>query len=106
MTTPLSTLYEPYCQSDDECIFTELQTPRKNKNHKIPSFDSLDHLLNYEPNNSDDNSDDNDVEEDIINKYIDNELDLSDSDLELDSPHYCSNSLINTIRTVSDKSTF
>jgi hypothetical protein len=88
--------------SDDECIFTGLQTPRKNKNYKIPSFDSFDHLLNYEK----DNSDNNDVEEDIINKYIDNELDLSDSDIELDSPHYCSDSLINTIRTVSDKSTF
>ena len=90
--------------SDDDSIFTSLQTPRNkyknnnnNNNNNYTSFDSLDHLLN---------NDDNDDE--IINKYIidDNGHGQNiDSGFELDSPYYCSTSLINTIRTVSNKST-
>jgi hypothetical protein len=86
--------------SDDDSVFTSLQTPRNNNNNKYKnsniSFDSLDHLLN------------NDNDDEIINKYIidDNGHGQNiDSGFELDSPYYCSTSLINTIRTVSNKST-
>jgi hypothetical protein len=97
--------------SDDDSVFTSLQTPRNrnnnkyknnnNNNNSYTSFDSLDHLLN---------NDDNDNDDEIINKYIVDDYGHgqnidSEFEFELDSPYYCSNSLINTIRTVSNKST-
>jgi hypothetical protein len=80
---------------DDDSIFTGLQSPRKNKikskQNKFNSFDSLDHLLN----------EDNE-EDDIINKYIEDDNDVI-LDLDIDTPHYCSNTLMTTIRSISNK---
>jgi hypothetical protein len=90
--------------SDYDSVFTTLQTPRnrnKYKNNNNISFDSLDHLLNNDNDNDNDNNDD-----EIINKYIIDDYGHGqniDSEFQLDSPYYCSNSLINTIRTVSNK---
>ena len=85
---------------DDDSIFSQLQSPRKNKHYKVESFDSFDHLLK-DYDDHDDDSVDNDYDK-IINKYIDDD---DDDDNNLDSPYYCSESLINTILTVSDVTT-
>lgn len=85
---------------DDDSIFSQLQSPRKNKHYKVESFDSFDHLLK-DYDDDDDDSVDNDYDK-IINKYIDDD---DDDDNNLDSPYYCSESLINTILTVSDVTT-
>ena len=102
--TPRKNKYSltPNFDSDDDSVFTGLQSPRKNKNHKIESFDSLDHLLN-----------DSDKEDEIICKYIDddmNELNELNNDVnnginndDLNSPHYCSQALMNAIKSVSEK---
>jgi len=82
---------------DDDSIFSQLQSPRKNKHYKVESFDSFDHLLKDSDDDSD--TDNNNDYEQIINKYIDDD---ADDDNNLDSPYYCSESLINTILTVSD----
>jgi hypothetical protein len=83
---------------DDDSIFSQLQSPRRNKHYKVESFDSFDHLLNDFENEDSDTDNNNDYDQ-IINKYIDDE---ADDDNNLDSPYYCSESLINTILTVSD----
>jgi hypothetical protein len=86
---------------DNDSIFNGLKSPMKNnfknKNKKNPfnSFDSFDHLLN------DDKDEDEDEEEDeMIDKYIGDDNDLI---MELDTPHYCSNTLMTAIRSISDK---
>jgi hypothetical protein len=83
---------------DDDSIFTRLQSPRKKKNNKnkINSFDSLDHLLNDE--------DEDEYEDEVIDKYIndDNNNDIT-LKLDIDTPYYCSNTLMTTIRSINEK---
>ena len=91
---------------DNDSIFNGLKTPRKNKNKnknkQFNSFDSLDHLLNdYEDENQDQNHDE-DQDDDVINKYIDDDNEvILDSDI--DTPHYCSNTLMTAILSINDK---
>jgi hypothetical protein len=82
--------------SDDDSVFNGLKSPRKNKTNQFNSFDSLDHLLN------EDEEDDDDEEDDVIDKYIHDDITL-ELDIDIDTPHYCSNTLMTTIRSINEK---
>lgn len=83
---------------DDDSIFNSLRSPRKNNfknkknNNPFNSFDSLDHLLN--------DKEEEEEEDEMINKYIGDDNDLI---MELDTPHYCSNTLMTAICSISSK---
>jgi hypothetical protein len=89
--------------SDDDSIFNGLKSPRKNKiknkTSQFNSFDSLDHLLNENENEDEDEDED---EDDVIDKYIHDDITL-ELDIDIDTPHYCSNTLMTTIRSINDK---
>ena len=86
---------------DEDSIFNGLKSPRKNKknhfkNNPFNSFDSLDHLLNHE----EEEEQEDEEEDEMIDKYICDDNDLI---MELETPHYCSNTLMTAIRSISSK---
>jgi len=88
--------------NDNDSIFNGLKSPRKNnfKNNPFNSFDSLDHLLNDKEEEKEEEEEEED-EDEMIDKYIGDDNDLI---MELDTSHYCSNTLMTAIRSISSKS--